>query len=264
MPSFQRRYGPWAVIAGASDGIGAAFARHLAVRGVRVVLVARRMPQLEEVAAALDVETRTVVVDLGADDAAAELAAATDDLEIGTFVYNAGADPHSTLMLDTPLADLRSLVRRNCDTVLEATYHYGGRMVARGSGGVVLVTSGAAWAGARYIATYAATKAFDLVLAEGLWAEWRDRGVDVLSIVLGATDTPSLRRLLARHGGDFGPLADADAVALEALEHLADGPTWSVGMPDPMGPSPLATLPRREAVRLMSEGSAAVFADGGR
>jgi uncharacterized protein len=146
--------------------------------------------------------------------------------------------------------------------VVEACHHFGGRMVARGRGGVVLVTSGAAWAGARYIATYGATKAFDLVLAEGLWAEWHDRGVDVLTIVLGATDTPSLRRLLERHGGDFGPLADADAVALEALEHLADGPTWSCGMPDPTGPSPLGALPRREAVRLMSAGSAAVFADG--
>ena len=64
-------------------------------------------------------------------------------------------------------------------------------------------------------------------------------------------------------GGDYGALADADAVVSEAFDHLGDGPTWSVGMPDPTGPSPLASLPRREAVRLMSLGSAAVFGDGG-
>jgi short-subunit dehydrogenase len=261
--SFHETYGPWAVVAGASDGIGAAFARQLADRGVNIVLVARRRAALDHVAAGLAVETRTVVLDLAGDEATADLATATDDLAVGLLVYNAGADPHSTLVLDTPVADLRSLVRRNCNTVVASCHHFGRRLVEQGHGGVVLVTSGAAWAGARHVATYAATKAFDLVLAEGLWAEWRDRGVDVLALVLGATDTPSLHRLLERHGGDFGPLADPDAVVAEALEHLGDGPTWSYGMPDPGGASPLASLPRRDAVLLMSRGSAAVFADGG-
>jgi len=263
VPTFSDSYGPWAVIAGASDGIGAAFAEHVARRGVNVVLVARRQHALDEVAARLDVETRVVVADLALDDAADRLATATNDLEVGLFVYNAGADPNSTLVLDTPLDVLRSMVRRNCTTVLETSHHFGSRMVARGRGGVVLVTSGAAWAGASHVATYGATKAFDLVLAEGLWAEWHDRGVDVLGLVLGATDTPALRDLLARHGGDFGPLADPDDVAAEALDHLADGPTWSYGMPDPMGAAILGALPRRQAVELMSQGSSAVFGPKG-
>jgi hypothetical protein len=91
-----------------------------------------------------------------------------------------------------------------------------------------------------------------------LWAEWRGHGVDVLALVLGATDTPALQRLLAKRGGSFGELAQPDAVVREALEHLGDGPTWSVGMPDPMGPSPFGPLPRRQAVELMTQASAAV------
>jgi short-subunit dehydrogenase len=257
---FRSSYGPWALVAGASDGTGAAFAEDLARRGVNVVLVARRQALLDELADRLDVETRVVVLDLSAADAGEALAAATADLEIGLVVYNAGADPSSEPLLAQPIDALKRLVHRNCTTVLESCHHFGGLMVERGRGGVVLVTSGAAWVGGANIAAYGATKAFDLVLAEALWAEWRPSGVDVLALVLGATDTPSLRKLLERHGGDMGELADPAAVAIEALDHLTDGPTWSYGMPEPTGGSPFGPLPRRQAVELMSMGSAAIFA----
>jgi len=90
-------------------------------------------------------------------------------------------------------------------------------MVERGRGGLVLVTSGAAFAGGSHIAVYAASKAFDLVLAEGLWAEWHDRGVDVLSLVVGATDTPSLRASLEKFGATIDELADPADVAREGV-----------------------------------------------
>jgi short-subunit dehydrogenase len=260
--STSDRYGPWAVIAGASDGTGAAFAKELAGQGVKLVLVARRQPLLEELAAQLDVETRVVALDLSQSGAIDDLAQATDDLEVGLLVYNAGADAVNLPLLERDLEELRGFVVRNCSCVLEASYHFGGRMVSRGRGGVLLVTSGAAWAGGRGLAPYAATKAFDLVLAESLWAEWRAAGVDVLGLVLGATDTPSLHRSLERHGGHLDGLADPAAVAAEAIDHLGDGPTWSYGMPEPGGPSPFATLSRRAAVELMSAGAAAMYADG--
>ena len=260
MADFAATYGPWAVVAGASDGTGAAFAEELARRGVHVVLVARRRPLLDELAARLPVETRVVVLDLSADDAGATLAEATSELDVGLLIYNAGADPVSLPLLEQPLDGLLAMVRRNCATVLDACHRLGARLVERGRGGVVLVTSGAAWAGGSHIAAYGATKAFDLVLAEGLWAEWHERGVDVLSLVLGATDTPSLRRSLERYGGDLGELADPAAIAVEALDHLGDGPTWSYGMPDPTGGSPFGSLPRRQAVELMSQGSIAMHA----
>jgi uncharacterized protein len=259
--AFAETYGPWAIVAGASDGTGAAFAEQLAARGINIVLVARRQALLNELAERLPTRSRVVVLDLSTPDAGDRLAEATADLDIGLLVYNAGADSHSTPFLTQPIDDLRALVRRNCLTVLDACYSVGTRLVARGRGGVILVTSGAAWCGGANIAAYGGTKAFDLVLAEALWSEWKPQGVDVLSLVLGATDTPSLQRLLAETGGSFGELAQPDDVVRDALDHVADGPTWMCGMPDPQGGSPFGALPRRQAVELMSQGSAAVHGE---
>jgi uncharacterized protein len=262
MSDWAAKYGPWAIIAGGSDGVGAAFARGVAARGVNVVLVARRPAVLEAFANELReehaVEVSTVVLDLSAPGAMSDLALATAEFDVGLFLYNAGADDYSAGFLDKTLDNHLALIHRNCDSVLEAAYRFGGPMVERGRGGLVLVTSGAAWAGGATLATYGATKAFDLILAEGLWAEWHGKGVDVLGLVLGATDTPSLRRLLeAKGGGSYGELADPTVIAQEVLEHLGDGPTWSFGMPDPMGGSPFGALPRRDAVLAMSQGATA-------
>jgi short-subunit dehydrogenase len=157
-------------------------------------------------------------------------------------------------MLDKDLGTHLGMVRRNCVSVLESAYLFGAPMVTRGRGAVVLVTSGAAWAGGAALATYGATKAFDLILAESLWAEWLTSGVDVLGLVLRATDTPSLRRVLDAKGGSYGALADPGDVAEEALDHLADGPTWICGSDNPTGGSPLGALSRRDAVLAMSRG----------
>lgn len=255
---FAARYGPWAVVAGASDGTGAAFATELARRGVDVVLVARRGSLLRELAGQLDVRTRVVELDLSTDSAAAELAAATSDLDVGLVIYNAGAESLPRPMIDQSLDELTSLVRRNCTTVVGVCHHYGPPMLQRGAGGVLLVSSFAGWAGAATVATYAATKAFDTVLAEGLWAEWSPRGVDVLGLVLTATDTPALRRTLDELGGDVGELASPHDVAVAGLDHLGDGPTWSYGVADPTGASPLGALPRRDAVELLTAGARAM------
>jgi len=166
---------------------------------------------------------------------------------VGLLVYNAGADPYSSNFLDQPLAAWAGLVRRNVDTVLGACYRYAPAMVARGRGGIVLVTSGAAWVGGAHLAAYGASKAFDLILGEALWAELKPMGVDVLSMVLGATDTPAFRRVLK--GRDFDGLADPDDVARDMLANLAEGPTW------PPDGSPFGPLPRRQAVELMTEAS---------
>jgi uncharacterized protein len=258
-------YGPWAIVAGGSDGVGASFAHAMAARGLHVVLVARRPSVLEAVAD--DVRTRhgvavrTIALDLSAAAALAQLADATTDLEIGLFVYNAGGDDRSVGFLDKELDEHLNLIQRNCASVLEAAHRFGGPMVARGRGAMVLVTSGAAWVGGATLATYGATKAFDLILAEALWAEWRTSGVDVLGLVLGRTDTPSLRRVLEAKGEAPGELADPDDVAAEALDHLGDGPTWIFGSDDPMGGSPFGAMARRDAVLAMSRGAAGTSDD---
>jgi len=260
------KYGPWGVVAGGSDGVGVAFARGMAMRGINVVLVARRAAVLEasaeEIRARYGVDVRTVPLDLSAPGAISELERATQDLEVGLFVYNAGADDNSAAFLDKDLGTHLGMVRRNCVSVLESAYLFGAPMVARGRGAVVLVTSGAAWAGGAGLATYGATKAFDLILAESLWAEWHTSGVDVLGLVLRATDTPSLRRVLDAKGGSYGALADPGDVAEEALDHLADGPTWICGGGNPTGGSPFGALSRRDAVLAMSRGASASSKDG--
>jgi short-subunit dehydrogenase len=249
---FAERYGRWAVVAGASEGVGASLARQLGERGVDVVLVARRQAALDEVAAQVESRTRTLALDLGTPGADRALAAATADLDVGLLVYNAGADPHMSRFLDKPLDVWQAMLARNCTSVLGAAHHFAGRMVERGHGGIALVTSGAAWAGGSHLAVYGASKAFDLLLAESLWAELAPQGVDVLAMVLGATDTPALRRV----AGSRLPavLADPEQVARDLLENLRNGPTF------PPGPPPVGTLARRDAVALMSRGAAALHA----
>jgi uncharacterized protein len=250
-------YGPWGVVAGGSDGVGAAFAHAMAARGMNVVLVARRVPVLEafadEVRARHGVEVRTVALDLSTSTAVSDLVAAVSDVDVGLFVYNAGGDDRSAAFLEKDLDTHLSLVHRNCTNVLEAAYRFGGPMVARGRGAMVLLSSGAAWAGGAHLSAYGATKAFDLILAEGLWAEWAGRGVDVLGLVLPATDTPSMHRVLGS-AGSARPLADPNDVANEVLDHLADGPTWIFGADQPTGGSPLGAVSRRDAVVMMSGG----------
>jgi short-subunit dehydrogenase len=245
---FAERYGPWAVIAGASEGVGASLVRALGARGVDVVLVALDQADLDAVAASVPTETRTVVQDLSVPGAAQALADATDDLDVGLFVFVAGTDPHMSHFLDKPLDVWEVLFARNCASVLATTYHFAGRLAARGRGGISLITSGAAWAGGARLAVYGASKAFDLVLAESLWAELGPLGVDVLAMVLSATDTPALRRIAA--GRQVEGLADPDDVARDLLDNLGNGPTF------PPGPTAYAAMSRREAVERMSKGTA--------
>jgi short-subunit dehydrogenase len=259
---FAKRYGPWAVVAGASEGIGAAFCRRLASQGINLVLIARREDPLvslaEELRKGFGVDTRVLPLDLSGSGSEKALFSATQGLEVGLLIYNAGADENAQLFLDIAPEVWTAMVERNCIVPLKATHHYASAMALRGHGGVVLVTSGAAWAGGARIATYAATKAFDLVLGESLWAELRDKGVHVLSLVVGSTDTPALRRLLEQQGTTLDNLAAPDDVAKEGLEHLGAGPTWAVGMPEGGGPSPMGSLSRRDAVEAMTAGMATI------
>jgi short-subunit dehydrogenase len=197
--TFAEKYGPWALVAGASDGVGAAFAEGLAGRGVNVVLVARRQTVLDDVAAGIrsrtGAQTRTLAVDLAEHDATSVIAAATDDLDIGFLVYCAGADPNFQRFLANPIATAEAMVHRNCVVPMQLCHHFAPAMVERRSGGIVIFGSGAGLAGGPNMVAYGATKAFDMVFAEALWSELHDKGVDVLGLILGKTNTPALRRL---------------------------------------------------------------------
>jgi len=262
--AFADRYGPWALVLGGSEGIGASFAQRIAREGVNLVLVARRSEPLDATANgirdATGVTLRTVVLDLTADDVLDRLVAATDDLDIGLLVYNAGATHGAARFHDEPAEAPLRLVRLNCVGPLLTCHHFGGRMAARGRGGIILLTSMSALCGAARTVTYSATKAFDLVFAEGLWAELRPRGVDVLALVAGATRTPAMRRSGARVGSEEFPGMDSDEVARDGLANLAHGPTWVVGDGNRAGFEFLRSRPRAEAVATMSQAVRALYA----
>jgi short-subunit dehydrogenase len=271
MTEFSERYGDWAVVAGASEGVGLAFARAMAERGVNVVLISRRGSLLDEAAADIrrqwSVETRTLVVDLADVTGADAVMDATSDVAVGMFVYCAGADPNFVPFLDAPVATAVALVQRNCLVPMQLCHHFAPSMVERRHGGIVLVTSGAALVGARRMVAYGASKAFDLVMGEALWAELHNEGVDVLSLVLGVTDTPALRRLLAERGNlasddDGTPIpgaATADEVVSEALANLASGPTHFVGETLREGSKVLGGMARSDAARVMLDAGAGVM-----
>jgi short-subunit dehydrogenase len=267
--TFATKYGPWALVAGASDGVGAAFAKGLAQRGVNVVLLARRQAVLDQVAAEIESETsartRTLAVDLGQPGAASAIAAATDDLEIGFLVYCAGADPNFEPFLANPIGAAEAMVQRNCMVPMQLCHHFAPAMVERGSGGIVIFGSGAGLAGGPNMVAYGASKAFDMVFAEALWAELHDKGVDVLGLILGKTDTPALRQLEHSRGQISSPdevpagVAAVDDVIAEAFENLTNGPTWMVGKDMRGAAQMLASLTRNQAVQLFTQAATAAM-----
>jgi short-subunit dehydrogenase len=233
MSAFREKYGPWGVVAGASEGLGAAFASELAGRGIHLVLLARRAQALEEVAAGLrakhGVEVRTAAVDLGEGDVVERVKAATDGLDVGLLVYNAAFSEVGPF-LDQSVAGKLKTLDVNCRAPLLLADHFGRTMTARGRGGILLMSSLAGFQGTALVSVYAATKAFNIVLGEGLWEELRGKGVDVLPFIAGATTTPNFLKTEPRKGGLLDPpLMSADAVAREALDALGHGPRAVAG-----------------------------------
>ncbi|OBK39224.1 short-chain dehydrogenase [Mycobacterium sp. 1245111.1] len=274
MGDIARKYGPWALIVGASDGCGTLFAERLAQEGVNVALVARRQHLLDTVAEAIHsrtgVETRTLAVDLIEADAAQSIIDATADLEIGMLVYCAGGDPNYQPFLANPVSAAEALLQRNCLVLMRLCHHFAGLMVERGRGGIVNFTSGAALAGGRNMVAYGGTKAFDMVFTEGLWAELHDKGVDVLGLVLGMTDTPALRQLEFERGrltsvDEIPPGAvTAASVVDEAFANLGNGPTIATGDDVRMASELFKSMTRNEVVRLIMQASADVMGSDAR
>lgn len=219
-------YGAWALITGGSEGVGAAFARQLAAQGVSSVLVARKAEALAQTAAevrGLGAQALTVQADLtqGIED----VLAATQDLDLGLLVLNAGANSYGHDFVDGDLDQHRGVVDLNVTAAMGLLHAVGGRLKARGRGGILVVGSMAGYVGQERISVYAAAKAFQRILTEGLWLELRPHGVDVLHLVLGLTRTPAMERAGLRLDG----AADPEDVAREGLEQLAHGPVHHVG-----------------------------------
>jgi short-subunit dehydrogenase len=237
------RFGPAALVTGASDGIGRAFAELLASEGFDLVLVARRSQALHVLAADLSerhgVTVEDLALDLAQPDAASHIASATEGFDIGLLVAAAGFGSCGEF-LSQPRDDEIGMVDVNCRVVADLCHRFGGRFAHRGSGGIVLFGSLVGWQGVPGSATYAATKAFIQSFAEGLHAELKPRGVDVLCCAPG----PVRSGFAARAGMTMDMADQPGDVAREALSALGRRVTIVPGRTGRLLTWSLSPLPR--------------------
>lgn len=252
MSDFMERYGPVALVTGASSGIGWAFAEELAERGLDLVLVARRVDRLEALAASLPVRAKILPLDLARAEAPRRIIEATASRDIGLIVSNAGfgyKGEHAA----NDAAGMTDMLMVNCNAPMQLTHGFIPRLRERGRGGIVLTSSVEGLIGCPYSAAYSASKALVNALGEGLWAELRPEGIEVLTVCPGATESEAA----AKQGIDIATLRNvmpARDVARASLDNLANGPTY---FPSPFYKATfdqLAAMPRRDALMAMAQG----------
>lgn len=253
--NFQSRYGPWALVTGASSGIGKEFAIQLAERGMNLVLVARRKSLLDGIAQSLrdakGIQTKTVDVDLSLPTATERLADATKGLEIGLLVNNAGAEMHGPFLDQDPVLG-PGLVELHVVTPMRMAHYYGGLMRQRGRGGILFVSSTTGFGGTPYLATYSATKAYLLNFGESLYYELKKHNIDVTVLVPGITRTAMIEQT-ERSGVDFSriplPWMEVTPVVAAGLDALGKDSCVIPGMINKLVVLVLRRLlPRRRGV----------------
>ena len=251
---FADRYGPVALVTGASSGIGKAFAALLAAQGLDLVLVARRALLLDELASRLKneygVTARICQIDLSQVTAAQQILEATSSLDIGLVISNAGfgfkgdyanADPRT----------MTDMLMVNCHTSMLLARGFVPRLRQRGRGGIILTSSVEGLMGCPFSTAYAATKAFVNSLGEGLWGELTPVGIDVLTLCPGATDTEA-PRLQGIDPATLQNLMSPDDVARLALENIRNGPVYLPSEHYKATFERLLSMPRRDALAAMA------------
>lgn len=226
--TFPERYGPWALVTGASSGIGAEFARQLADRGLDVVLVARRQDRLQsvsdEIESASGRATRIVVSDLTADNGCQRVIDQTADLDVGLLVNNAGygmSGAYHQLDADRQV----QMTVLNCVVPILLTNHYLPALKERGYGGLIFLASLAGYQATASFATYGATKAFNLMVGEALWKECREYGVDALAVSPGFTRTEFTDVANIRDAGLYRT-SSPESVVRASLRNLGRRPSF--------------------------------------
>lgn len=256
--NFTSRYGPRALVAGAAVGLGAEYARQIANRGLDLVLVDRDEGPLCATADAIrrecGVAVTAVALDLGRVDLVEALAPVLGGSEIGLLVYNAALGTVAPF-LDLDPAHMDAMLDVNCRGPMRLVRALAPAMVGRGRGGIILMSSMSGNVGSAQLAVYAATKAFDLVLCDALWAELHPRGVDVLAVQPGSTRTPGWLSSQKPGAAATGPMVmEPGGVVREALDALGGEATVLIpGEMNRMGAAAIASLPRRQAIEMMSE-----------
>lgn len=244
------RFGPTALITGASDGIGRAFAEALAARGFDLILVARRETVLHDLArdlgARFSVKVQVMAADLSDPSAVPEILTRTAETPVGLLVAAAGFGSIGPFLAQDPATEA-NMVDLNCRAVVTLTHGMGTRMAQAGRGGIVLFGSVMGFQGAPGSSTYAATKGFVQGFAEALAIELRPQGISVLAVAPG----PVATGFAARSGMQMGQAATPEIVARAALATLPKGGTVRPGALAKLLGWSLAIVPRGRRVRLM-------------
>ena len=229
----KQKYGSTALVAGASEGIGAAFAACLAAEGMDLVLVARRLEPLQQLADLLvnkyKVDVICIQCNLGSINAFRQIQEELNGREISLLVYNAALS-YIGPFIKNSLENHSQAVQVNMITPLNMIHLFGEKMLTKGKGAVILMTSLAGFQGSGYLSVYAATKAFIRILGESLWYEWKNSGVDVIACCAGATATPGFKNSNPENPGFFAPRVLApEEVADECLKKLGKQPSYITG-----------------------------------
>ena len=196
------------MVAGASEGIGAAFATFLAAEGMDLILIARRLQPLQQLADFLEnkykVNVMCISCDLSGENAVQEIGEVLNGRKVSLLVYNAALSYIGPFIKNSAENHYQA-ARVNMITPLKMVRLYGEKMLTDGKGAIILMTSLAGFQGSGYLSVYAATKAFSRILAESLWYEWKNSGVDVIACCAGATATPGFKNTNPEKTGFFTP-----------------------------------------------------------
>lgn len=194
----KSKFGPWAVVTGASSGIGEGFARQLAANGLNLVLVARRLPLLEKIGESLakefGIQYRTIEADLSQESAIKKITDATDNLEVGVLISNAGTG-NVRKFFSADESDHRYILQLNAISHLRLTHYFGKKMSARKRGGILLTGAMGATDGLPYMANEAGTKGYIQSLGKSLHTELKEFGLHITVLVTTPTETPVFYKL---------------------------------------------------------------------
>jgi uncharacterized protein len=250
---FFDRYGPAALVTGASSGIGKAFAEALAAKGFDLVIVARRVDRLQALAAQLSeahgVHVTVAQIDLAAPDAARQMLEVTAGLNVGLVVSNAGFGLKGEFAAGDAAA-LADMLMVNCNVPIQLAHGFIPRLRRRGKGGIIFTSSIEGLMGMPYSAAYAATKALVNALGEALWAELKGEAIDVLTLCPGATESEAA----GLQGIDMSTLQNvmpAAEVATKTLENMKNGPIFFSSEYYRANLAVLAAMPRPDALMMI-------------
>jgi hypothetical protein len=262
--TFKQKYGNTALVAGASEGMGAAYANALAARGLDLVLIARRKEPLEVTAQKITekfgVNVLPITCDLAGAGATQQIINAIGELQIDFMVYNAALS-YIGPYLTADLATHTDIAGVNMLTQMAMLHYFGGKMVERRKGGIVIMSSIAGFQGSGYLSTYAATKAFNRVLAEGLWYEWKPKGVDVIACCAGATATPNYISTNPGKASALEPKPQVpEDVVEECLRKTGSRPSFISGTGNKLVSFLMQRIfSRKKAVEMMGDGMVKMY-----